>query len=260
MTVRAVLFDLGDTLLYQARRPKEEDFHERVAERVNPLLRSWGVDERFDAKSMVRSLYQGIEATESEQHEPGYQVDVPAIARRALAEHGVEASPDQAKDLWSATYLGFEAWGYELYPDTLDTLRRLRSMGIPTGLVSNTWSGSDVHLPDLVSLGISKSLMHVFVFSADVRRAKPHPEPFRRALEGLAVQPDDAAFVGDNLKADIRGAKALGMTTIWKLNGRQDAPPAEEADHRIHELREIFTIGVLPETPARPAGGSAAID
>lgn len=133
-------------------------------------------------------------------------------------------------------------------------------MGIPTGLVSNTWSGSDVHLPDLASLGISSSLMEVFVFSADVRRAKPHPEPFCRALEGLAVRPDDAAFVGDNLEADIRGAKALGMATIWKLNGRRDAPPAEEADHTIHNLREIFTLGVLPETPSREADARPCLD
>lgn len=250
MTVRTVLFDLGDTLLFQARRPEEEDFYDRVEARVRPLLRSWGVDERFDAKPLVRALYRGIEASESGHQEPGYQVDVPIVARRALAEHGVEVSAEQAEAFWSATYLGFAAWGYQLYPDTLETLGRLRSLGIPAGLVSNSWSGSRLHLPDLASLGITGQLLDVFIFSADVGRAKPHPEPFRRALAALAVAPGDAAFVGDDLKADMGGGKALGMTTVWKLNGRQDVPPAPEVDYKIHNLGEIFTLDLLPEPPS----------
>lgn len=262
MAVRAVVFDLGDTLLHQTHRPQVHDLYARVADRVRPLLRSWGVDERLDAMSLVRDLYRGIEASESGQREPGYQVDAPSVVRNTLAAHGVEVSPEQAQAFWNATYLGFHAWGYELYPDALETLRRLRSLGIPAGVVSNSWSGSELHTPDLASVGLTAQLIDVFVFTADVRRAKPHPEPFRRALEALAVEPCDAIFVGDSLEADIRGAKALGMTAIWKLNGRQGVSPAPEADHTIHNLREIFTLGLLPEppSPTSPAEREAARD
>jgi HAD superfamily hydrolase (TIGR01509 family) len=252
VAVHAVLLDLGDTLLFQSHRPEEKDLHAQVAKRVRPLLRSWGVDKRFDAVSLVRDLYRGIEASESEHREPGYQVDASLVARGALAAHGVDVSTEQAKDFWGATYLGFEAWGFQLYPDTLDTLRRLRSLGIRTGLVSNSWSGAALHVPDLVSLGITEQLLDVFVFSADIGRAKPHPEPFRRALEALAVEPADAVFVGDSLEADMRGGKALDMTTVWKLNGRQRAPATPEVDHTIHDLRELFTLGLLPEISSAP--------
>ena len=80
-------------------------------------------------------------------------------------------------------------------------------------------------------------------------RPKPHPAPFLRALEALGVGARDAVFVGDDLGADIRGAKALGMTTVWKLNGRHEVPPAPEADYTIHDLWELFTLDLLPETP-----------
>ena len=45
-------------------------------------------------------------------------------------------------------------------------------------------------------------------------------------------------------------AKALGMATVWKLNGRHEVPPAPEADFMIHNLLELFTLGLLPEASA----------
>ena len=89
-------------------------------------------------------------------------------------------------------------------------------------------------------------MFDAFVFSADVMRPKPKPEPFQRALELLDVTAADCVFVGDVLDVDIAGAKALGMTTVWKLNGRQEVPPADEADYMIHDLWELFTLGLLP--------------
>ena len=45
-------------------------------------------------------------------------------------------------------------------------------------------------------------------------------------------------------------AKALGMATVWKLNGRHEVPPAPEADFMIHDLWELSTLGLLPESSA----------
>ena len=64
----------------------------------------------------------------------------------------------------------------------------------------------------------------------------------------LDVGADEAVFLGDSLEADIAGAKALGMTTVWKLNGRQEVPPQPDADYMIHDLWELFSLGVLPGT------------
>ncbi len=36
------------------------------------------------------------------------------------------------------------------------------------------------------------------------------------------------------------------MTTVWKLNGRHQVLPAPEADFAIHDLWELFTLGLLP--------------
>jgi HAD superfamily phosphatase (TIGR01668 family) len=45
-------------------------------------------------------------------------------------------------------------------------------------------------------------------------RIKPHPEPFIRALELAGVDAGEAVMIGDQLIADIIGARQLGMGTI----------------------------------------------
>jgi putative hydrolase of the HAD superfamily len=44
---------------------------------------------------------------------------------------------------------------------------------------------------------------------------KPDPFPFLLCLEGLGVVPENAAFVGDDLRIDIYGAIAVGIQPVW---------------------------------------------
>jgi putative hydrolase of the HAD superfamily len=52
------------------------------------------------------------------------------------------------------------------------------------------------------------------VYSMDVGHAKPRPEPFRRALELLEVEPSQAIHVGDIERTDVGGALAAGMRAV----------------------------------------------
>lgn len=251
MSIRAVLFDLGDTLIFEAREPDGDRLYGRMAQQVLPLLRAWRADDRVDAAALLRDLYDAVHTAQPLRREQGFEVDGAFIARGALAAYGVEASAEQALAFWRATATSFIEWGWQPYPDTLDTLHRVRSLGLSSALVSNSWNSSDLLVPLLDEYGITRDLLDVIVSSADLMRPKPRPEPFERALAALGVSPGEAVFVGDDLDADIRGAKALGITTAWKLNGRHELPPAPEADHTIHDLWELFGLGLLPaETSA----------
>ena len=251
MTVRAVLFDLGDTLIFQAHRPEDARLYARMAEQARPLLQSWGLGrQHLDLPALLRDLYRAVETAQPERRARGYEVDGSFITQGALAAYGVDALPEQAAAFWRATDVGYALWGAQTYPDVVDTLRRLHRSGLLRALVSNNWFPSETVRSQLGGVGITHDLLPVIVSSADVMRPKPRPEPFLRALDQLSVAPADAVFVGDDLEADVRGAKALGMTTVWKLNGRHEVPPAPEADYTIHDLWELFTLGLLPLQPS----------
>lgn len=244
MAVRAVLFDFGNTLIFQAHRPDETALYGAMAAQVGPLLQEWDAD--IDAAALLPELFQAIEEAQTDRRPRGLEVDGPFVTRGALSAHGFEATADQAERFWKATAVGLPLWGWQLFPDTLDTLRKLRALPMRIGLVSNSYYTSDVRVPLLHKLGLTVDLFDAFVFSADLMRPKPRPEPFQRALDLLDVRAEEAVFVGDVLDVDIAGAKALGMATVWKLNGRQEVPPEPNADYMIHDLWELFTLGLVP--------------
>ncbi len=65
---------------------------------------------------------------------------------------------------------------------------------------------------------------------------KPDPRIFQLALERTRVLPNRALMIGDNLEADIIGARAVGFHTIH-LNVHKD--PLHKHGEIIDDLREI---------------------
>jgi putative hydrolase of the HAD superfamily len=121
---------------------------------------------------------------------------------------------------------------FELYDDTLPTLRKLRARGVKIGLVSN--SARDVrefavHHGLEIDAGIS-SFHH--------GKTKPHASIFRAVLDLLEVEPHEALMVGDSVDDDIEGARAAGMQAVLidRLGLRPEFAP------RIDSLAEL-TIG-----------------
>ncbi len=101
-----------------------------------------------------------------------------------------------------------DAW--EVYPDVVSTLARLRRSGLRLGLVSN-W---DHRLPQvLTNLGLARYFDAV-AYSSDCGFEKPHPRIFQGCLETLAVTPERALHIGDSAIEDAEGALAIGMQAM----------------------------------------------
>lgn len=62
------------------------------------------------------------------------------------------------------------------------------------------------------------------IVSEEAGVAKPDPKIFEIALRRLGGDADRAVMVGDSYEADIRGAQAAGIKTVW-LNRRGLPPP-----------------------------------
>jgi FMN phosphatase YigB (HAD superfamily) len=86
------------------------------------------------------------------------------------------------------------------------------------------------------------------VISADHGLRKPRREIFESTLAALGVAPEEAVHVGDNLKADVSGAAALGIRTVW-ITRRVGDPATALArhtgmrpDHVIADLAELESV------------------
>jgi len=149
--------------------------------------------------------------------------DPPALARlraqctEVLGEHlpaaAVALGPQELQAALVAS-LRFTA-----YPEVPRVLDALAARGVVLVVVSN-W---DVSLHEvLMSTGLAGRFAAVLT-SAEHGAAKPDPSIFRAALALAGVEdPADAWHVGDDLEADVGGARAAGITPV--LVDRDEAP------------------------------------
>ena len=242
MNNRAALFDLGGTLWYVASEPAWEEIYHLQGEAVRrPVMERLGASHIAPAE-FLRDLWQEID--QAYQNPELRDPDLPALVGRAFADHGVEVTLTQSAEFWDATYISSRHFGSTLYPDTLDTLRDLKSGGVSIGLVTNRPHGAALLQRDLEEYGLAPYVDAV-VCSADVGFIKPHPAPFERALHLLGVEASETVMVGDLLEADIQGANALGITTVWKTSLSEDALMTYEADYTISTLTELLQLGLF---------------
>jgi len=97
-------------------------------------------------------------------------------------------------------------------PKSKEAIASLYSAGYLLGLVSN--GKSPFQERAFEALNVS-NLFSTTVVSEAVGHRKPDKDIFQLACNNLGVLTTETVFVGDNPIADIQGAKAVGMYTIY---------------------------------------------
>jgi putative hydrolase of the HAD superfamily len=108
------------------------------------------------------------------------------------------------------------------------------------GLISN--AGDDEDVQQLARrFGIDQYFDFILTSAACSYR-KPHPRIFELALSNWYFLPSEAVMVGDNLDADVRGAKNAGLYTIWltrRAGKRSDLEMTVQPDASLSALWEL---------------------
>ena len=111
--------------------------------------------------------------------------------------------------------------GWSLFDDTIAALEMVRRAGWRNAVLSNHIP----ELPDLVSgLGLDPYIEATFS-SATTGYEKPHPEAFLHATRALG-SPDIVWMVGDNPRADVQGAEAVGIPAVLVRTDSAEVPRA----------------------------------
>ncbi len=152
------------------------------------------------------------------------------VLARALPEHARDA-PDLRGALLAS--LRFRA-----YPEVSAALGELRAAGLRLVVVSN-W---DVSLHEALAQTGLAPLLDGAISSAEAGAAKPAPAIFARAL-ALAggIAPAAAVHVGDDLAADVDGARAAGIAPLLVVRGGAARPEGITTLSDLQALPSLLT-------------------
>jgi len=213
MPIRAVLFDLGDTLVsyYQP-----QDFLPILRRSLDACLRTLGHDPA-SGEAGTELVHQALELNQERADLAVWPFEE---RLRVLFARYAQFMDSELLDRLSQAFLQPIFATAQVSHDALPVLLGLRRRGVRTAIVSNTpWgSAGRIWRSELARHGLLTAVDAV-VFCQDVGWRKPHPAPFRRALETVGVAPKEAAFVGDNPVWDVEGAEGAGLLPIL-LGGR----------------------------------------
>ncbi|MEM0006962.1 MAG: HAD family hydrolase [Candidatus Bathyarchaeia archaeon] len=131
----------------------------------------------------------------------------------ALNSLGFKTSPEDTR-IRTAVNIFFEDYlnSFRLRKCARQTLEALAG-DCKLGLVSN-FTYAPVIYAGLRRVGIS-NFFDVVLVSDAVGWRKPHAKIFEEALKRLGVAAEEALYVGDSPEEDIKGAKQLGMKTVF---------------------------------------------
>jgi len=182
MPIKAVVFDVGETLIDESR-----------------MWRGWASYLGVPDREFIAALEDVIASGDDHRavfarFRPGLDL---SAARRERAARG-------DNDIFRAQ---------DLYPDAAPCLRELRNLGYRIGIAGNQPADA---VAALQSLDLAADFVAA---SATLGVAKPSGAFFEKVVAMAGVAARETAYVGDRLDNDILPARTSGLATVFLLRG-----------------------------------------
>jgi HAD superfamily hydrolase (TIGR01509 family) len=228
---QGVLFDYGRTLV-TFDYPTEDlvDVMRAFRPRIEAALGLAAPEAEAILKDVLLPLEEYV-ASMSED-----EVDYMDVYRETWANAGMKLPDGLLHDILDAEQMCWDR-AVRLDPEALQVLSWLGSHGIKRGVCSNAPFPPEMMRRQVDTNGIG-DVVDAVVFSSEVGKRKPAREMYWSALEAIAVEPEHALFVGDRVREDYEGPRALGMRAVILTAHAADPPPAG-----------VPTIASLSEVP-----------
>ena len=256
MAIRAVLFDLDDTLM-EEERPLMDAFRAACA----PAEERHGIplmDFVSRARILGRASFQTAPAIEHLRAVDAGSSDL------LTSEYDRQGPHAEAMDAWLETYrreyflnalLDFNVDDtllardmirrfrenrhahHRVYPEAREVLATLAAR-LPLVVVTN---GPGAHQRRKLDTVEFTPYFAGVIVSGEVGISKPSSRMFKAALKAAGVPASEAIMVGNNLPRDIGGAQESGIRGAWVNRGGETAN-GMRPDWSISDLRQVFAI------------------
>ena len=237
--IKAVLFDLGETLLNFGRVDKSR-IYRQGARSTYDFLKS-----QDQPVGNFRYYYWRNLLLLRIRHWLsciiGRDFDAMALLKKSNTKRGIKLSDRQWRHLVWLWYEPLSKVG-NAEPKTKETLTVLKELGLKLGIVSNTFVNAHSLDKHLQQLGIL-DFFPVRLYSYEFDFRKPDARIFRAAAERIGEMLENILFVGDQINNDIKAAAKNGMHAVLKAaytNAGKKTPKGAWKITRISELPELI--------------------
>jgi len=222
MSIEAIFFDVGNTLLFPNRNKMLHSLHSRQVFPSEQLLQKIERETKQEFDALVES-HSAVD------HGFWWM-----FYTRLLRELGI---PDKStcEDLVARTQMSSN-W-CDIRPGTREALLRLRAR-YRLAVISN----ADGKIAEILAHCGIANCFETVTDSGIVGQEKPHPAIFEAALESLGVKPEQGLYTGDVYCIDYLGATAVGMQCVlfdvsgsYALKGLPRVQSLEELEELLAE-------------------------
>ena len=219
--MRALLLDLDDTLL---------DFHQAERRSVAETMQVFGISptaERIAVYSALnRKLWEGMEAGEITKQQL-------LSSRFALFLERIGACADD--EGMEKDYEARLRDSFYLVDGAIQTLTVLKKSYALYAVSNGT---SKVQRNRILKSGLAPFFQGVFL-SEEVGFAKPSAGFFEAVFSQIPYPKQEALLIGDSLSADIAGASAFGIRSVWLNRFGRERKQGIFVDMELRDIRNL---------------------
>lgn len=236
--IRAILFDLGETLITFGKVHGSALFKESARlsyDYLKELGQPVGNFRLYCFKNLAVIRFRFWLSNRT-----GNDFDSMMLLKKLGTRAGYKLTDQQWEHL---AWLWYEPLGQfgKAEADIIKTLTTLTNGGVKLGIISNTFvhrTSLERHLRELGML----DFFAVRMFSYEFSFRKPDARIFNVAAERIGAQLENIMFVGDRLDKDVAPALRLGMTAVMIRAHTNSGKKAPQRAYTIETLAELPSL------------------
>lgn len=258
MTIKTIIFDLDDTLLFDQKSVKTAfentcnyaatkynvepaKLEEAVREAARSLYQSY---ETYDYTVMIGiNPFEGLWGTfddptpqfqKMKEIVPQYRTDAWTNGLKAI---GIE-DKELGKEL-GERFVAERKVSPFLYEDTYAVLDELKGQYKLVLLTNGAPSLQNLKLE--ITPEIAPYFDHIII-SGDFGKGKPDAAIFEYVMKKAGVTKENGIMVGDNLMTDILGSNRVGMRNVWINRENKPQNPDVQPTFEVTSLTEFLNL------------------
>jgi len=237
--IKAVLFDLGETLLDFGRVKTTRLFREGARLSYDYLKscdQPVGNFEYYCWRNLIALHLRHFISNITKK-----DINSSALLRHIGMKKGIKLDAEQWRHF---AWLWYEPLSKiaKTEPKIKETLISLKGLGLKLGILSNTFVNAHSLEKHLSQLGLL-DFFSVRLYSYEFDFRKPDLRIFKIAAERLGEPPENILYVGDRIDTDIEPALKIGMLPVLKAaytNAGKTPPNGAQKIDKVSELPALI--------------------